>query len=112
MVEYRRRRYSIVGVTSNRRGKGEGRRERYRGDWPGRAIVRQPCLPSPVPLLPSQTGVGMSSGDDNRIRREDLRGTWAMDRAMEVPDARAKERAEQAKLYGLEAAASIRDRSL
>lgn len=54
----------------------------------------------------------MSSGDDNRIRREDLRGTWAMERAEAVPDTRAKERAEQAKLYGLEAAASIRDRSL
>ncbi|MFN8539046.1 MAG: arginase family protein [Thermomicrobiales bacterium] len=54
----------------------------------------------------------MSSGDDNRIRREDLRGTWAMERAEAIPDTRAKERAEQAKLYGLEAAASIRDRSL
>jgi agmatinase len=54
----------------------------------------------------------MGSGDENRIRREDLRGTWAMEREPAIPDARAKERAEQAKLHGLEAAASIRDRSL
>ena len=46
------------------------------------------------------------------LRREDLRGTWAMEREAELSGARAKERAEQAKLYGLEPAASIRDRSL
>lgn len=54
----------------------------------------------------------MGSGDGGRIRREDLRGTWAMEREPEIPDRRAKERVEQAKLYGLDAAASIRDRSL
>ena len=56
----------------------------------------------------------MNSGNDGdrRIRREDLRGTWAMERAEELTTNRAKESAEQAKLYGLEAAASIRDRSL
>ena len=45
-------------------------------------------------------------------RREELQGTWAMEREAQLSGARAKERAEQAKLYGLEAAASIRDRSL
>jgi len=45
-------------------------------------------------------------------RREDLQGTWAMGREAHLAGARAKERAERAKLYGLEAAASIRDRSL
>ena len=54
----------------------------------------------------------MTSGDDTRIRREDLRGTWAMEREAHIPDTQAKERAAQAKLHGLEAAASIRDRSL
>ena len=54
----------------------------------------------------------MASDDDKRIRREDLRGTWAMERGEQIPDTRAKERAAQAKLHGLEAAASIRDRSL
>ena len=54
----------------------------------------------------------MSSGDDTRVRRDDLRGTWAMERESQIPERRAKERAEQARLYGLEAAASIRDRSL
>ena len=54
----------------------------------------------------------MTSDNDNRIRREELRGTWAMEREARIPDERTKERAAQAKLYGLEAAASIRDRSL
>lgn len=54
----------------------------------------------------------MTSGDDTRIRREDLRGTWAMEGEAAIPEARAKERLAQAKLYGLEAADSIRDRSL
>ncbi len=56
----------------------------------------------------------MSSGNDQGrpIRREDLRGTWAMERAEALTTNRAKESVEQAKLYGLEAAASIRDRSL
>ncbi|MGN6563031.1 MAG: agmatinase family protein [Thermomicrobiales bacterium] len=47
-----------------------------------------------------------------RIRREDLRGTWAMEREAALSGARAQERLEQQKLHGLEAAASIRDRSL
>ncbi len=61
----------------------------------------------------------MGSGRDERaderegaVRREDLRGTWAMAREAELSGARAKELAEQAKLHGLDAAASIRDRSL
>jgi len=58
-------------------------------------------------------GKGEGAADERRpLRREDLRGTWAMEREAELSGARAKERAEQAKLYGLEAAASIRDRSL
>lgn len=47
-----------------------------------------------------------------RIRREDLRGTWALAREAELSGVRAQERAAQQKLHGLEAAASIRDRSL
>ena len=55
----------------------------------------------------------MGAGDgEGRIRREDLRGTWAMEREAEWSGAKAKERAAQQKLHGLEAAASIRDRSL
>ena len=54
----------------------------------------------------------MTSDNDKRIRREDLHGTWAMERAEQIPDTQAKERAAQAKLHGLEASASIRDRSL
>ena len=59
----------------------------------------------------------MSPSDDQRpggqrIRREDLRGTWAMEREAALGGARARERAAQQKLHGLEAAASIRDRSL
>lgn len=49
---------------------------------------------------------------DHGISREDLRGTWGMERQAELSSERAKERAEQAKLYGLEAAPSIVDRSL
>jgi agmatinase len=48
----------------------------------------------------------------HEIRREDLRGTWGMERLAELGGEKAKERAEQAKLYGLEAASSIVDRSL
>ena len=58
----------------------------------------------------------MSPSDDQqpggRIRREDLRGTWAMEREATLSGARAQERAAQQKLHGLEVAASIRDRSL
>jgi agmatinase len=50
-------------------------------------------------------------GDDG-ITREELRGTWGMAREAELSKEKAKERAEQAKLYGLEAAPSIVDRSL
>ena len=46
------------------------------------------------------------------LRREDLRGTWAMEREAELTGPKAKERAEQVKLHGLEAAESINDRSM
>lgn len=46
------------------------------------------------------------------IRREDLRGTWAMERQVELSGKKARERAERAKELGLEAAPSIVDRSL
>ena len=49
---------------------------------------------------------------EHGIRREDLRGTWSMEKLAELGGKKAKERAEQAKLYGLEAATSIVDRSL
>jgi agmatinase len=49
---------------------------------------------------------------EHGIRREDLRGTWGMERLSELSGEKAKERSEQAKLYGLEAAPSIVDRSL
>jgi len=50
--------------------------------------------------------------DDKRITHEKLRGTWGMERVKELSGEKASERAEQAKLYGLEAAPSIVDRSL
>jgi agmatinase len=50
--------------------------------------------------------------DDNRITHEKLRGTWGMERLKELSGEKVSERAEQAKLYGLEAAPSIVDRSL
>src|SRR5260370_3148650 len=49
---------------------------------------------------------------DHGIRREDLRGSWAMERQAELRGEMAKERAERGKLFGLEAAPSIVDRSL
>ena len=49
---------------------------------------------------------------EHGIRREDLRGTWAMERQAELSGKKAKERAERAKELGLEAAPSIVDRSL
>lgn len=55
---------------------------------------------------------GGDADERGRIRREDLRGTWAMERETELSGARGKERAEQQKVFGLAAAASIRDRSL
>src|SRR5579862_8766505 len=49
---------------------------------------------------------------DHGITHGDLRGTWGMERQAELSGENARERAEQAKLYGLEAAPSIVDRSL
>ncbi len=49
---------------------------------------------------------------EHGIRREDLRGTWAMERQAELSGKKARERAERAKELGLEAAPSIVDRSL
>ena len=58
----------------------------------------------------------MTSGDDQNgerpIRREDLRGTWAMKREANLSGLKAAERAAMQKLHGLEAARSICDRSL
>src|SRR5260370_28776362 len=49
---------------------------------------------------------------EHGIRREDLRGTWAMERQAGLSGEKARERAERAKELGLEAAPSIVDRSL
>ena len=49
---------------------------------------------------------------DHGITHADLRGTWGMERQAELSGEKARERAEQARLYGLESAASIVDRSL
>ena len=49
---------------------------------------------------------------EHGIRREDLRGTWAMERQAKLSGKKARERAERAKELGLEAAPSIVDRSL
>jgi agmatinase len=46
------------------------------------------------------------------MRREDLRGTWAMEREAEWSSKRREELAQQALEYGLESAGSIRDRSI
>jgi agmatinase len=46
------------------------------------------------------------------MRREDLHGTWAMEREAEWPSKRREELAQQALEYGLESADSIRDRSI
>ena len=46
------------------------------------------------------------------MRREDLRGTWAMQREAEWPSIRRDELDQQALAYGLESADSIRDRSI
>ena len=46
------------------------------------------------------------------IRREELRGTWAMEREAQLAGGAANERAQLAQEYGLEPAASIKDRSL
>src|SRR5258708_20083539 len=49
---------------------------------------------------------------DHGIRREDLRGSWAMERQAELRGQMAKERPDRGKLFGLEAAPSLVDRSL
>ena len=46
------------------------------------------------------------------IRREDLNGTWGMQREAELPSDRRDERAAQALEFGLESAESIRDRKI
>ena len=46
------------------------------------------------------------------MKREDLRGTWAMQREAEWPSTQRAELARQALAYGLEAADSIRDRNI
>ncbi|HET9016927.1 MAG TPA: agmatinase [Thermomicrobiaceae bacterium] len=46
------------------------------------------------------------------MRREDLNGTWAMQREAELPSARRDERTAQALEYGLPSAESIRDRKI
>ncbi len=46
------------------------------------------------------------------MRREDLRGTWAMQREAEWPSTRRDELAREALAHGLESADSIRDRSI
>lgn len=49
---------------------------------------------------------------NHAITRGELRGTWGMERQAKLSGEKARERAEQAKLYGLDAAPSIVDRSL
>jgi agmatinase len=46
------------------------------------------------------------------LRREDLRGTWAMNQEAQWPSSRREELAKLALEYGLESAASIQDRRL
>ena len=46
------------------------------------------------------------------MRREDLRGTWAMEREAEWPSKRREELVEHALEFGLDSADSIRDRSI
>jgi len=46
------------------------------------------------------------------MEREDLRGTWAMEREAEWPSTRREELVQQALTYGLESAASIHDRRI
>ena len=64
------------------------------------AVPRQPASSRP------------DAGHEPPLRRDDLRGTWAMEQEANLDGPKARERAEQAKLHGLPAAASIRDRSL
>jgi agmatinase len=46
------------------------------------------------------------------VKHEDLRGTWAMERSVQWPSTKRDERTELALEYGLESAASIRDRKI
>ncbi len=46
------------------------------------------------------------------MEREDLRGTWAMEREAEWPSTRREELTRQALAHGLESAGSIRDRNI
>ena len=46
------------------------------------------------------------------MKREELRGTWAMEREAEWPSTRRDELAQQALEYGMESADSIRDRNI
>lgn len=46
------------------------------------------------------------------MKREDLHGTWAMEREAEWPSTRRDELGQQALTYGLESADTIRDRSI
>jgi agmatinase len=54
----------------------------------------------------------MQDEKETAIRREDLRGTWAMQREAEWPSNRRDELVQQALEHGLESASSIRDRSI
>lgn len=51
-------------------------------------------------------------GGQRPIRRDELRGTWAIEREAQLSDVKVAERAAIQKAYGLEAAASSRDHSL
>ncbi len=46
------------------------------------------------------------------MRREDLNGTWAINREQEWPSTKSDEVVKQAREFGLESAASIRDRNI
>ena len=46
------------------------------------------------------------------MERDDLRGMWGVRREEELSSTRAKENSERALAYGLEAAPSIKDRSI
>jgi len=54
----------------------------------------------------------LSINKEPPMRREDLTGTWAMEREAEWPSKRREEIAQQAYEYGLDSADSIRDRSI
>lgn len=54
----------------------------------------------------------MSNPDSEAIRRDELRGTWAIEREQDWPTTRRDERLEQVLAYGLESAESINDRKI